>query len=283
MKSKKLYATLILLGIIIIGFTQCAKKSGDSVNTVTVVAPTPGTNAIDTSWTFDQVHVGFVWKLLFMGLDNTYLTGKFNNFGFSPKFTFDPANPSATQIHFWIDISGFNTGQPGRDGKGKCGPSYLGITYKDSAKTIYDSATTMAYYDATSVTQSGNGYVAQGNLRLNRYRGVGGHTDGEMISHPCTLYFTFNEYLDRDANNDGVNDQYRAGFTGRLVFNRRDYVDPASTKQWVPTPTVGTTNLSSADVSGNLAAASNTTYGVYSTSVGDSCWVEVNSIFYKNH
>lgn len=283
MKSRKLFMTLVLIGLVIIGFTQCKKKSSDSVTSVDQTLPVSITQAVDTSWTLDQVHVGFVWKLLFADLENTYLTGKFNNFGFNPKFTFDPNNLSTASIHFWMDISTFNTGQPGRDGKGKCGPSYLGVTYKDSAKTIYDSASCFAYFDATSVVKSGNGYVAIGTMRLNRWRAVSGHPDGEMVSKACNLYFTYNEFVDQDGNHDGVNDKYRAGFTGHLAFNRRDFVDPNSTKQYVPTPTVGTTNLSAADISGNTTAANNTMYGVYSTSVGDSCWVEVTPHFYKNH
>jgi polyisoprenoid-binding protein YceI len=284
MKSKKLTAILMILGIVIIGFTQCTKKKGDSVTAVPATITTPATTAVDTSWTLDQVHVGFVWKCLFMNLDNTYLTGKFNNFGFSPKFSFDPANPSTASIHFWIDISTFNTGQPGRDGKGKCGPSYLGVTYLDSAKTKLDSNSIWAYFDATTVAKSGDGYVAHGVLRLNRWRAVSGHPDGEYVAKQVDLFFTYNEFLDVDGNHDGVNDQYRVGMSGHLAFNRRDFIDVNSTKQWVPIPTVGTTNLSSADVSGNLVAAANTMYGVYnSTSVGDSCWVDVNPVFYKNH
>src|SRR6478672_11188870 len=81
MKSRKLQAIVMILGIIIIGFTQCTKKKGDSVSNVPVTITTPAITAVDTSWTLDQVHVGFVWKCLFMNLDNTYLTGKFNNFG----------------------------------------------------------------------------------------------------------------------------------------------------------------------------------------------------------
>lgn len=284
MKSVKLFKMLAIVGLVLIGFTQCKKKSADSVSAVTVtpVSDTGSKMALDATWTLDQVHCGFVWRLLFDDLSNTYLTGKFNNFGFSPALVFDPANPSAAQIHFWIDMSTFNTGQPGRDGNGKCGPSYLGITYLDSAKTKVDSSSIWAYYDATSVTKSGNGYVAQGTLKFNRYKNADGSA-GAMISHPCALYFTYNEFTDMDANHDGINDQYRVGLQGHLAFNRRDYVDPNSTKQWVPTPTVGTPNLSSADATGNLTAAANTTFGVYSTSVGDSCWVEVDPVYYKNH
>src|SRR3954464_12989519 len=108
MKSKKLLAGLMLLSIIVIGFTQCTKKKGDTIANVTTAPVAPATTAVDATWTLDQVHVGFVWKCLFMNLDNTFLTGKFNNFGFKPGFAFDPANPSATQLHFWIDISTFN-------------------------------------------------------------------------------------------------------------------------------------------------------------------------------
>ena len=283
MKSKKMLATLILLGIVIVSFTQCKKKSGDSITSVTESLPTSSYAAIDNTWTLDQVHTGFVWRVQFMDLKNTFLTGKFNQYGFDPSFSFDPANPSAASIHFWVDLSTFNTGQPGRDRKGGCGMSYVGITYKDSAKTIVDSASIWAKFDATSVTKSGDGYIANGTLSINRYRAVSGHPDGTPVSHPCVLYFTYNDFKDEDHNNDGVPDQYRAGFSGHLAFNRRDYVDPNSTKQWVPTPTVGTTNLSAADQAGNVTAANNTMYGVYMTEVGDSCWVDVNPVFYKNH
>ena len=287
MESKIITKALMLSILSIIGltFAQCSKSDSTTANSIKVVPGNLDTGkiAVDTSWTLDEVHCGFTWKTEFMDLSGTYLTGRFNNWGFSPKFSFDQTNPGNGSIHIWIDLSTFNTGQPGRDGNGKCGRSYLGVTYLDSAKTKIDSSSIWCYFDATTITRSGSGYVAQGTLRLNRYRAPSGYADGTYISKPMTLYFTVNEMADFDTNGDGVTDQFRAGLSGHLAFNRRDFVDPNSTKQWVPTPKVGTTNLSSGDIAGNVIAANNTTYGVYMTEVSDSMYVEVDPVFYKNH
>jgi hypothetical protein len=46
--------------------------------------------------------------------------------------------------------------------------------------------------------------------------------------------------------------------------------------QWVPVPSL-------ADQTGNLSAAANKTYGVWTTNVADEMNLTINTQFFKNH
>ena len=175
----------------------------------------------------------------------------------------------------WADMKTFNTGQPGRDGNGKCGPSYLGITYLDSAYSQVDPNSDTAWFHSTSIVRSGTGYIVNGTFTFNRFRAPSGSVDGTPITRPVTMYLTYNGVTDF-PNSGSAGGKYRAGFTGSFTFLRSDYMDKNSTKQYIPVP-------KKADAAGNVTAANNKTYGVYSLSTGDSVNVVVNIEMYKNH
>jgi len=268
MKSNLKFLTLTLLVIGSLAFIKCNKD--DSITPLTGT-PVPGTAKIDATWTFDKAHSNVGWESPFMDFSATMLTGRFNSFGFTPSFIFDETDLSKCSLNTWVQLSTFNTGEAGRDGYGKCGPSYLGVTYLDSLKTVVDPVSDTAWITSNTFVKSGTGYVATGTFTFNRYRTPSGFADGTPISKPITLYISYNGTTDFDSNGDGVNDKLRAGFTTQFKFNRSDYMDVNSTKQYDPF------------VPDDATAAANTTYGVYSHSVADEMSITVNSEFYLNH
>ena len=288
MKTSKTYfsSALFLLLFMSLFLTQCKKDTETETVTIhdtTYVDPNdtgvfvPGTAMVDTGWTFDKVHANVNWQSRYYDFSSTMLTGRFNNFNFSPKFYFDETNLGATVCDFWVQLSTYNTGEPGRDGYGKCGPSYLGVVYLDSSKTQVDAMSDTAKFHCTSITvDQHDGYIMHGVFTFNRYRPASGYADGTPISKNIDVNFSFNGMRDFDSNNDGTMDKLRSGFTAKFKFNRSDFVDQNSTKAYYPVPTV-------TDSINNISAANNKTYGVWSTSVSNEMEITVNAVFYKNH
>ncbi|HYV90771.1 MAG TPA: YceI family protein [Chitinophagales bacterium] len=268
MKSKFKFLALTLLVIGSLAFIKCNKD-----DSITPLSGTPiaGTAKIDATWTFDKVHSNVGWQSPFMDFSATMLTGRFNSFGFTPAFIFDETNLSQCSLNAWVQLSTFNTGESGRDSYGKCGLNYLGITYLDSLKTLVNPASDTAWVTSNTFQKVGTGYVATGTFTFNRYRAPSGFADGTRITKPITIYVSYNGTTDFDSNGDGVNDKLRAGFTTSFTFNRSDYVDVNSTKAFDPF------------IPDDATAATNTTYGVWSSSVADEMTITVNSEFYLNH
>jgi len=262
-----------IIASVIITITSCAKK--DEVIKLTG-EPISGNGLVDNSWTFDKAHSNVNWETNYLNYSSGKLTGGFDNFNFNPKFIFNESDLNSCKLNAWIQLSSIDSGEPGRDGPGKCIRSYLGVTYLDTLKTIVSPQSDSAWFNSTSFSKSGSGYVVFGNLRLNKYRAPSGFVDGTPIVKPAIMYLTYNGTADFDTNGDNVNDRYRASFTGKLKFLRSDYMDTQSKVQWVPVPSL-------ADQTGNLSATSNKTYGVWTTNVADEIALTINTQFFKNH
>jgi polyisoprenoid-binding protein YceI len=285
---KKTTKVLALAVIVIAGLslflTQCKKDTETVyVHDTTYVDPNdtgvfvPGSASLDTSWTFDKVHCNVNWQSRFYDFSSTMLTGRFNNFNFNPELEFNETNLAATKCDFWVQLSTYNTGEPGRDGLGKCGLNYLGIVYTDSTKTHVDPLADTAKFHCNSVTvDPHDGYVMHGTFTFNRYRAPSGFADGTPITKNVDVHLSYNGMRDFDSNNDGTTDKLRAGLTATFSFKRSDYMDQNSTKAFMPVPTV-------ADSVANITAANNKTYGVWSTSTADQMDLTINAVFYKNH
>ena len=269
--NKVLRISLSILLVSVLAFA-CKKDK------VTKIEETPvtGNGNVDVSWTFDKAHSNVNWESKYLDYSTGMLTGRFNNFNFNPKLIFNEADPGLCKINAWVQLSSVDSGEPGRDGAGKCLRSYMGVTYLDTNKTIVDPASDTAWFNSTSVKRSGTGYVVFGNLRFNRYRAPGGFPDGTKIIKPAAMYLTYNGTGDFDNNGDNINDRYRASFSARLTFRRSDFMDTNSTVQWVPVPSL-------ADQTGNTTAANNKTYGVWTTNVADQMSFSFNAQFYKDH
>jgi hypothetical protein len=273
MKSKNIKIAFCIFLITTISFLSCSKK--DSVSPLNNT-PVIGNGLVDVSWTFDKAHSNVNWEAKYLDWSSGMLTGRFNNFNFNPKFIFDQSDLSKCSINAWVQLSSINSGEPGRDDVGKCIRSYMGVTYLDTMKTITNPNSDTAWFRSTSFVRSGSGYIVFGNLRFNKYRAPSGFADGTPIEKPAIMYLTYNGTSDFDNDGDLVNDRYRASFSATLKFKRSDFMDVKSTVQWVPVPKLS-------DQVGNLTAANNKTYGVWTTNIADEMNFSFNSQFYKNH
>jgi polyisoprenoid-binding protein YceI len=184
-----------------------------SCNKDNVVEPldlgfTSGNDIIDMTaggdWSMDKTHTNIGWETFYYG-DNALLTGRFNNF--KVNMLFDQANPANTTIDAWVQLSTFNTGEPGRDGAGKCGPGYMGVEWDVDTIPEPDvftpiASTDTAWYTSDNVERFGDGYVAHGTLN---FRGVEADTD--LIFH----YSGINE-----TTNSSGDVTTRPGFSGQF-------------------------------------------------------------------
>ncbi len=273
MNFKSLKTALGTVLIVTAVFLSCKKK--DQVTNLEGTLVT-GNGVVDLSWTFDKPHSNVNWQSKYMDYSSGMLTGRFNNFSFMPKFMFNETDLNACSLNAWVQLSSVDSGEPGRDGVGKCLRSYMGVTYLDTLKTVTDPISDSAWFNSTRFVRSGTGYAVFGNLRFNRYRAPSGNPDGTPIIRPAIMYLTYNGTSDFDTNGDLITDRYRTSFSATLRFKRSDHMDVNSVIQWVPVPSL-------ADQAGNTAAANNKTYGVWTTNVADEMYFNFNAQFYKNH
>lgn len=262
------------LAAILLIVVRCKKED---VVTPLDGTPVTGTAQITASWIFDKTHSNLRWETNYYDYSNAKLVGRFNNFNFNPKFVFDEANLSNCSIHAWVQLSSFDSGEPGRDGPGKCGRSFLGVTYLDSAKTVVDPSSDTAWFRSISVTKSGTGYAVKGNFTFNRYRPPSGFPDGTPITKEVIMYLKLEGIKDFDTDGDAIPDRLRASFTGKFSFKRSDFMDTNAVVQWVPYV------FSPIDSVGNIIAANNKTYGAWSKHVADKVDIFMNMHFYKDH
>ena len=229
----------------------------------------------DDTWTLDKAHSNVNWESPYFDYSQTLLTGRFSMYGTNPKFRINDSL-GTINLNAWVQLSSFLTGEA-RDNPGECGRSYLGVTYVDSNKTIVDKRSDTAWIRCNEMVKSGNGYILKGTLTLNRYLPAnspasGSPGEGVPITKPISIYCTYNGMKDFV----GTPSRYRAGFTFKFTFKRSDFIDINSTRQYVPVPKVS-------DIAGNVIAASNKTYGVYSRSIADEVTVTTNMQLFKIH
>lgn len=190
----------------------------DKVQDIQLVNEPGGDDKISTTdgtWRFDKAHSNVNWATAYMG-QNAELTGKFNIFDVS--INFDEANPEATTIEAWVQLSTANTGEPGRDDLGKCLNGYLGVatdTLDDGTYYVSDPLTDTAFFSSTSVVVWGDGYKAAGSMEF------------KGISKPVELLFNYIGQADFSTEQDGSN--VRGGFNGEFHFNAISDYEVSST------------------------------------------------------
>ncbi|MBL4764199.1 MAG: YceI family protein [Colwellia sp.] len=160
-----------------------------TVNAADYVIDTKGAH---TSINFKIKHLGYSW-----------LTGRFDKFG--GKFSYDPANVSASKIEVNIDTSSINSNHAERD-KHLKGDDFLDVSAFANAKFV-----------STSVTKKTNGQLA---------------IIGELTLHGVSKTIT----IDAQAIGEGKDPWggYRAGFSGTTTIALTDFaikmnLGPAST------------------------------------------------------
>lgn len=193
-------------------FAQCEKEdlvtplTGEDVTGEYVI------NTEDGSWRFDKSHSNVRWSTAYVG-DQALLTGRFNSF--SAEVNFDQADLENSSLYGWVVLSTFNTGEPGRDGLGKCGPRYLGVEH--NGDTLINGAldpdgiiasTDSAFFESTEIVEYGDGYKAVCKFTFN---GVESDVD-----------FIFDYITEKNYAAEGDPPNIRASFTGEFDMSAKD-------------------------------------------------------------
>jgi polyisoprenoid-binding protein YceI len=210
MKTKSVLA-IAILGSLVMFQPSCTKEVTETVteyiptylnpdDTLKPPSEEGAVNSTNSTWTFDKTHSNVNWETEYYG-DHAYLTGKFNNFKID--IVFDNASYETTQINAWVQLSTYNTGEPGRDGPGKCGPGYVGVKYLDTLFTP-DPATDSAFFKSTSTRIEKDMYVATGTFT---FMGVTKTVD---------MYYTFTGITNEMSQGKASK---KAGFKGMFKFN----------------------------------------------------------------
>lgn len=229
MKNLKLWSLAALFAVVMTSLliSSCSKEE-DSVQSLdlTNTSKTSGSDKVNFAkggdFVLDKVHSNVMWEAFYYG-DNALLTGRFNNFDI--KMNFDEANLESTKITAWVQLSTFNTGEPGRDGKGKCGPGYMGIKYTDTLFTV-DKTTDTAWYKSTSVIRHGDGYMAKGELKFRgvtksvdfyfTYAGLNISADGKTMRSGFSGYFIMKANSDFLVNSTSISDEVKVRVNANL-------------------------------------------------------------------
>ena len=141
-------------------------NTGTDVINASIGAYVPTTYTTPGAWKGDKSHSSVKWETKYYDA-GAMLTGRFNNF--NVKINFDQVNPANTKINAWVQLSTFNTGEPGRDAYGKSGCNYMGVKFDTIQKTpsvvlAPQVATDTAWFNSTSCKKYGTGYMVTGNF-----------------------------------------------------------------------------------------------------------------------
>ncbi len=179
--KKLLFAATALIVLSIVFISSCKKEntfdlltgsgnSGTDQINATIGGYPPNTYTTAGAWKVDKSHSNIMWETKYY-TNGALLTGRFNIFDM--KVNFDQATPTNTTVEAWVQLSTFNTGEPGRDAYGKCGPGYMGVKFDTvtvSPLLLAPRANTdTAWFKSTSVKKYGNGYLVTGDFT---FRGV---------------------------------------------------------------------------------------------------------------
>ena len=81
---------ILLFSVFVFLFVSCKKKDVVVEQTGT---PITGNALVDVLWTLDKPHGSVCWESNYLDYSVGKLTGRFNNYGFSPKFIFVKLTP----------------------------------------------------------------------------------------------------------------------------------------------------------------------------------------------
>lgn len=218
--------------------------SGNTTQDIAMAGMVSGgtTNFILDDWKWDNTHSTIEFEFPYDVL-NAVFTGHFSTAGFD-ALDFDEANPTATKIRMWVDITSSETGAPGgRDGINGCMVGYFGVVknpadtvtiytpegdlvtnwpneekspytgdlWGDGSATTYEKQSSVegtsgvALFEATEVIPYGTGYKAKGDFTF------AGATEA------VDMYFTYLEGFEAE-NRSGALTKY-VSFYGTLKFN----------------------------------------------------------------
>jgi len=189
-------------------FIQCTEEDKIEPLSMQDVTGDYTINTEDGTWRFDKSHSSVRWQTAYVG-SQALLTGRFNSFGASVNF--DQANLENSSISGWVVLSTMNTGEPGRDGLGKCGPRSLGV--KHNGDTLSNGSldpdgiiaeSDSAFFSSNSIVAFGNAYKATGTFDFN-----GVSTDVDLV---------FSYITEADYSNPPDGSNVKASFSGEFDF-----------------------------------------------------------------
>lgn len=211
-------STMAVLVLAIAFISSCSKENkvellaasnntGTDVIDASIGAYPPTTYTTPGAWKMDKSHSSVKWETKYYDA-GAMLTGRFNNFNVKVKF--DQANPANTKINAWVQLSTFNTGEPGRDAYGKSGPNYMGVIMDTLSKnpTVLTPrpSTDTAWFKSTSCEKFGNGYLVKGDFTFR----------GKTISIDMPMTYSGKKTF-TNATTGKKND--KAGLIGIFKFN----------------------------------------------------------------
>lgn len=195
-------------------------------------------------WNWDNTHSSIGFEFPYDG-DNALFKGQFARAGFD-VLEFDEANPTATKIKAWVDITSVETGSAsgvcghGRDGITGCiqGTYGLDLDVADTVEVYCEDGTINTHYPNTELVEfdlwgdgSATTYMKQSAIVGSTgvatfeatevipygtgYKAIGNFTFAGF-SHPVDMYFSYVEGHE-GTNRSGVATQY-SSFYGWFKF-----------------------------------------------------------------
>ncbi len=232
--------------VILTGVEQEVSVNADATADIAMAGAVSGGNVtFDASeWTLDVTHSTVKFEFPYDGI-NSVFAGIFGNFGID-ELVFDEANPTATSIKAWVDLTSIETGAPsppgghGRDGITGCIQRTFKVE-KNAADTVsayspageeftnwpdetledYDlwgnGSSTTSYQKQKAISGS-TGAATFESTSVTPY-GTGYAAKGDLtfagVTKEVTLYFTYLEGYQKD--NKGTLTDY-VSFYGTFKF-----------------------------------------------------------------
>ncbi len=262
-------------------FSLVTNNGTDKINET---AGTAGVAATDSgAWKLDKPHCNVMWETQYTA-SSAFLTGRFNMYDI--KVNFDEANPTNTTINAWVQVSSFNTGEPGRDAFSDGtsaiwgAASVLGkpVFWNVAARKVATGADTIANTKATFRNQGcGMGYMG---LKFDTAFTVSGNTVTTKFTPKATTdtaYFVSKSV--RKENNYYI-------VTGDFTFRSIKISVDMKTGFFKRFTTVAATGkpykTDKAGLYGEFTINANTVFGVNSTSINDVVKIRVDANFVSN-
>lgn len=306
MKTKSLKSIMgamaVTSAVAVLTFVSCTKEkivektvTVTETNTVTIFpdfadATNSGTDVIDArvgqfipttwasdsgAWKVDKSHNSLMWETRYYA-NNAGLTGRFNQFDVKVKF--DEANPANTSIKAWVQLSTYNTGEPGRDAFGDGSSTFWNATAaKDNVRfdTTLNTVTTNTLVPTSQFWHIGCGMGYMGvkfdtaktstgkiKLPLPKFTPKASTDSAFFVSTSCkkesNYYIVTGDFTFRGITKSV---DMKMGYFGR-------HTATATTGKAYKTDRAG--------LYGEFMINANTVFGVNSTSINDEVKIRVN-------
>jgi len=238
---------------------------------------TTNTPADSGKWKMDKAHSNVMWETQYIA-SGALLTGRFNNFNVAVNF--DEATPANTVVKAWVQLSTYNTGEPGRDAFG------------DGSNPVWNAAAVLDNIRMDTINFTPGKITTDPLIPQSKFRHIGcGMTymgvKFDTAKTSTGKYALPGPKLTPKATTDTAffvstgcvkTDNY---YTVSGNFTFRGVTKPVSMKMGFykrfTVPTAGTPiKTDKAGLYGEFIINANTDFGVNSTSINDKVKIRVN-------